>query len=117
MRLFSKVTRGATNVAGSARAVLVLAVVIGAWLVWGVLTAFGRPWELAMTAGAPLLTLLMLVVLQHAENRDSRATHLKLNELLLALEQPDRDVVNAEHAPDATIDRLSDRYRKRASHG
>src|SRR5437588_5846472 len=107
MRLFSRLTRGATNFAGSARAVVVLVAVVVAWLVWGAASHFARPWELAMTAGAPVLTLVMLVLLQHAENRDSRATHLKLNELLLALEEPDHKVVRVEREPDEELDRLS----------
>ena|SRR5438067_1310725 len=114
MRNFARAAHGITSFAGSAGAVLVLVVVIAAWLVWGFLADFSRGWELSATAGAPILTLLMLVVLQHAQNRESAATRLKLNELLLALEEPDPEVVTAEEKPDEELHELSRQYRERA---
>jgi low affinity Fe/Cu permease len=114
MRKFSRAAHGITSFTGSGRAVIVIAAAIVAWLAWGVLGDFSRGWELAATAGAPILTLLMLVVLQHSENRESAATRLKLNELLLALEEPDPDVVTAEEKSDEEVHRLSVAYRDEA---
>ena len=56
----------------------------------------------------------MLVVLQHSENRESAATRLKLNELLLALEEPDPAVVTIEEKSDEEVHRLSVAYRDEA---
>ena len=64
-----------------------------------------------------LLTLVLVIFLQHAQNRDSQATHLKLNELLVALEQPSDDVVAAEDKPDHELERLAERHRKAAGSG
>src|SRR3954452_6602214 len=85
--------------------------------VWGVLGAwFGstRPWELAVTCGVPILTLLMVVILQHAQNRDSKAIQLKLNELLLALDQPDSELIRAGHLGDEELNELGERYERKA---
>src|SRR5438874_11245944 len=114
MRNFARAAHGITSFAGSAGAVLVLVVVIAAWLVWGFLADFGRGWELSATAGAPILTLLMLVVLQHAQNRESAATRLQLNELLLALEEPAPEVITVEEKDDEEVHRLSEAYRDEA---
>src|SRR3954451_5366598 len=117
MRKFSRVAHGITSFAGSGRAVVVIVAPIVAWLVWGVLGDFSRSWELTATAGAPILTLLMLVVLEHSGNRESAATRLKLNELLLALEEPDPEVVTVEEKPDEEVHRLSVAYRDEARQG
>ena len=114
MRRFARAAQGATSFAGSGRAVIVIVVAVVAWLGWGLASDFSRGWELAATAGAPILTLLMLVVLQHTENREAAATRLKLNELLLALEEPDPDVVTVEERPDEDLHRLARKYRDQA---
>src|SRR2546423_4487740 len=114
MRRFARAARDVTSFAGSGRAVILIAVAIVVWLAWGFAGDFSRAWELAATAGAPILTLLMLVVLQHTENREAAATRLKLNELLLALEEPDPEVVTVEEKPDEDLHRLGQEYRDRA---
>src|SRR5436309_11287602 len=114
MRRFARAAQGATSFAGSGRAVIVLVAVVVAWLGWGLASDFSRGWELMATAGAPILTLLMLVVLQHSENREAAATRLKLNELLLALDEPDPEVVTIEEEPDEEIHRLGVAYRDEA---
>ena|SRR5438270_6076801 len=114
MRRFARAAHGITAFAGSGRAVIAIVTAIAFWSAWGVLGDFGRAWELTATAGAPILTLLMLVVLQHSENRESAATRLKLNELLLALEEPDPEVVTVEEKDDEEVHRLSEAYRDEA---
>jgi low affinity Fe/Cu permease len=85
-----------------------------AWLVTGVVLHWSRPWELIVTGGAPLATLGLLVVLQHSQNRNARALHIKLNELLAALEEPDDEVVTVEDKPDDELVRLEHRYHEHA---
>ena len=96
--------------------ILILVAIVG-WLIWGFAGDFSQAWELTATAGAPILTLLMLVVLQHSENREAAATRLKLNELLLALEEPDPEVVTVEEKPDEELHRLGEQYRDEARSG
>jgi low affinity Fe/Cu permease len=114
MRTFARVAHGITSFLGSGKAVIAIAMVVAGWLAWGFAGDFTRAWELTATAGAPVVTLFMLVVLQHAQNRESTATRLKLNELLLALEEPDTEVVTAEDKPDEELHALSREYRDRA---
>ncbi|MDP9401860.1 MAG: low affinity iron permease family protein [Actinomycetota bacterium] len=53
------------------------------------------------------------MLIQHAQNREARATHLKQNELLLSLEQPDPEVVDAEVRPDSEQQQLRDEHLRR----
>ncbi|MDP9402765.1 MAG: low affinity iron permease family protein [Actinomycetota bacterium] len=91
-----------------------LAVLFVVWLTWGVLTGFPRSWELAVTVGFPWVTVALLMVIQHAQNREARASHLKQNELLLSPDQPDAKVVDAEVRPDAEQQELRDEHLRRA---
>ncbi len=94
---------------------LFFAIVLVTVAVWGSLGAtFGstRPWELAVTCGVPILTLLMVIVLQHAQNRDSKAIQLKLNELLLTLDEPDSKLIQAGHLGDEELRDLDHHYER-----
>src|SRR4051794_35353418 len=100
MDRWNRISHTLTHHAGSKQ---FFAVTMGAAIVWGlygVLVSSGRAWELVVTCGVPILTLLMVIVLQHAQNRDAKATELKLNELLLALEAPDTKMIHAGHLGD-----------------
>jgi low affinity Fe/Cu permease len=85
-----------------------------AWLAAGFASHWHRSSELVVSGGAPLLTLGMLVVEQHSQNRNARAVHIKLNELLAALDAPDDDVVTVEDKPDDELERLEHRYHEHA---
>src|SRR3954466_4440961 len=108
---FTRAAHAVTRATGSAMSLAVLSVLITAWLLWGIIAHWSRAWELSVALGGPLLTLFMLVVLQHAQNRESMAVQLKLNELILALREPDDRVVDAERRPDDELDELAEEYR------
>lgn len=103
-----------THVAGSKRFFGVVFVALAGWLAEGLIVGTSRGWELTVSCGVPILTLLMVVVLQHAQNRDTKATHIKLNELLLALEAPDSSVIRAGQLSDGDLADQMDDYHSRA---
>ena len=111
---FSKVSHVITTFAGSGAAMTALFALSLVWLAAGALTRWHRSWELVVTTGAPLLTLALLIVLQHSQNRNARALHIKLNELLAALDEPDDEVVTVEDKPDEELERLEHRYHEHA---
>jgi low affinity Fe/Cu permease len=105
-------SHAATSFTGSPLALVALAVLTIVWIVAGSLVDWSRPWELVITTGAPILTLVLVVILQHAQNRNARAMHVKLNELLSALHEPDDDVMDAEQKGDDELDELDERYHR-----
>lgn len=112
MQQFSRLSHAATSFTGSPFALVGLTVLTVAWIVGGVLVDWNRPWELIITAGAPIATLVLVVILQHAQNRNARAMHVKLNELLSALQEPDDDVMDAEQKGDEELKELDERYHR-----
>jgi low affinity Fe/Cu permease len=111
MTRWNRLAHAVAHAAGSGWAAAGVVVVVAVWLLWGVASEFSRSWELAMTCGSPPLLFLMLILIQRSESRESRATHLKLNELLLALEEPDEAVVDAELKSDDEQVRLREEHR------
>jgi low affinity Fe/Cu permease len=117
MRRWTRVSEGISHFLGSGKALLSLLALVGAWLVWGAATDWCHVWEVGMFSTAPILTLVLVNVLPHAQNRDSQATHVKLNELLVALREPDSEVVAAERKADDELDRLAERQQEAAGSG
>ena len=104
-----------THHAGSKHAFVVVVVLVVAWLAVGAVAGSSRAWELVVTCGVPILTLLTVVVLQHTQNRDTKATQLKLNELLLALEESDSTIVHAGRLGDEELDQVADDHSARVA--
>ena len=84
------------------------------WVGIGISAGPTRGWELVVTCGVPIVTLLMVIVLQHTQNRDTQSLQIKLNELLLALEEPDDQIIHAGRLGDEELDDLGARQTKRA---
>ena len=79
---------GATRVAqwsGSSWAFIGAAFVIVAWAISGPIFGFSDTWQLVINTGTTIVTFLMVFLIQNTQNRDTRALHLKLDELLRAV--------------------------------
>lgn len=103
-----------THHAGSKHAMGIALLLTALWSGIGVGAEPTRTWELAVTCGVPILTLLMVIVLQHAQNRDTKSLQIKLNELLLALEKSDDQIVHASRLGDEQLANVDAEQTKRA---
>jgi low affinity Fe/Cu permease len=112
--VFRRVARVLTAGTGSATGAGLVLVVAAAWIGLGAVTAFPRWWELLVTGGVPLLTLLMLVLLQHTQNHNARATQLKLDELIRATHGASNRMMTVEDASREDLDRIQDDFRNQA---
>jgi low affinity Fe/Cu permease len=81
-RLFDRFAGGATRASGSAVTFVLALLVVAAWGVSGPLFGFSEAWQLVINTGTTVVTFLMVFLIQHAQNKDSVAVHLKLNELI-----------------------------------
>lgn len=69
---FARLSKAVRNVTGSPRSSGLLLLAVLVWLTIGPLVGFSKAWELAATAGAPIIALVLLVVIQHTQNRMTR---------------------------------------------
>ena len=94
---FRRISGAVTSAVGSPLALLLAIVVIIAWAVSGPIFGFSDTWQLAINTGTTIVTFLMVFVIQATQNRDSKAIHLKLDELLRAVAKARTDLVGLEN--------------------
>ena len=82
---FLHVAARVTSAAGSPYALLLAAAVIVTWLVTGPLFNFSDTWQLVINTATTIVTFLMVFVIQATTNRESKATQIKLDELIRAV--------------------------------
>jgi low affinity Fe/Cu permease len=106
--------RQATVRAGSSWAFgLALAVVL-VWVITGPFFGFSDTWQLVINTGTTIMTFLMVFLIQRAQNKDSLAIQLKLNELVAAIEGASNHLINVEDLGEEEVGVLHQHYCKLA---
>ncbi len=107
---FTRVAARATAISGHYLTfLLALAIVLG-WAVSGPVFGFSDTWQLVINTGTTIVTFLMVFLIQHAQNRDAIAMHLKLDELLRVSTDADTSMIRAEDRTDAELAELKRLY-------
>ena len=65
-----------------------------------------------INTGTTIVTFLMVFLIQNAQNRESKAIHLKLDELILAVKAARNELIDIEHLTEEQLDLLAERYKK-----
>jgi low affinity Fe/Cu permease len=93
---FSRFAARTADAAGSHWTFIFTAVLILVWLVSGPFFGFSDTWQLIANTVTTLSTALMVFLIQNTQNREARAVHLKLDELLRAVPQARKEFMEAE---------------------
>jgi low affinity Fe/Cu permease len=104
-------SRHATRAAGSSGALALAVGVILVWIATGPLFHFSDTWQLVINTGTTVVTFLMVFLIQRSQNRDSQAVHLKLNEIVAALEGASNRLIEAQDLTETDLDLLERHYR------
>jgi low affinity Fe/Cu permease len=88
--------------------------IIAIWLITGPLFGFSDTWQLVINTGTTIITFLMVFLIQRTQNKDSKAIHLKLNELVASLKGPSNRLVDVEDLTEGELEILSAFYRNLA---
>ncbi len=102
---------------GSSRGFVAALLVVLAWAVTGPFFGFSDSWQLVINTGTTIVTFVMVFLIQATQNRDARAIHLKLDELIRTQKTARNKFASLEHATDeelATLEREFSRIRDRA---
>ena len=95
---FRKFSRRASELLGSPWAFVVALLVVVVWAAAGPIANYSTTWQLIINTGTTIVTFLMVFIIQNTQNHDSRAMHLKLDELIHAVEHARNDLVDIENA-------------------
>src|SRR6266480_2228911 len=102
---------------GSAWAFAGAVLVILVWVLTGPMFHFSDTWQLVINTATTIVTFLMVFLIQNTQNRDAKAVHLKLDELIRALKDARNELVDLEDLSDEELKKLEkqfQRMRKRA---
>jgi low affinity Fe/Cu permease len=102
---------------GSAWAFAGAVLVIFVWIVTGPTFHFSDTWQLVINTATTIVTFLMVFLIQNTQNRDAKAVHLKLDEVIRALKDARNELVDLEDLSDVELKNLEkqfQRMRKRA---
>ncbi|HEV2249855.1 MAG TPA: low affinity iron permease family protein [Candidatus Limnocylindria bacterium] len=102
---FGHVATKVSDVTGSVWAFTVALLVILTWIVTGPMFGFSDTWQLVINTGTTIVTFLMVFLIQNTQNRDAKATELKLDELIRAIGQARNRFIGAELEPEELLER------------
>jgi len=116
---FRRFSSGVASAVGSPLAFFLAMVAIVGWAITGPMFHYSDTWQLVINTATTIVTFLMVFLIQNTQNRDARAIHLKLDELIRGLEGPRNKLVDLENCTDDELDRLENEFhefRKRRVH-
>ena len=102
----------ATAWTGSTWAFSIAVAIIIVWAVTGPVFGFSDTWQLVINTGTTIVTFLMVFLIQRTQNKDSRAIHLKLNELIAALHGASNRLIGAEDLTEDEVKVLRTHFRR-----
>jgi len=104
-----------TRFTGSTCAFTLALVVVLFWAVIGPVFHFSNTWQLVINTGTTIVTFLMVFLIQRSHNKDSLAIHLKLNEIVAAMEGASNRLVDAEAFSEKELQTLEKYYAELAT--
>lgn len=114
--LFRKAARKASTVLGSPWAFITAFSLVLIWAASGPVFRYSEPWQLVINTGTTIITFLMVFLIQNTQNHDSKALHLKINELLVAVEAARSGLVDLDDLSEEELEKLEKAFRRIGRH-
>jgi low affinity Fe/Cu permease len=104
--LFRRFAHATAEYAGSPTAFLVAVGSVIVWAVLGPVFHYSDTWQLTINTGTTIVTFLIVFLIQNTQNRDARAMHLKLDELIRSIHTARNQLIDLENLSDDALDDL-----------
>jgi low affinity Fe/Cu permease len=111
-RMLERLSQKATQATGTSQAFILALLVIVVWLITGPLFSFSDTWQLVINTGTTIITFLMVFLIQRTQNKDALAIHIKLNEIVAALEGASNRIIDVEDLTEQEIQTLHEHYQE-----
>ena len=108
-RIFASKT---SSTVGSPWAFVIAVAVIVVWAATGPIFHFSDTWQLVINTGTTIITFLMVFLIQNTQNRDAKAIHLKLDELIRSIDKARNSLVDLEDLSDDELARLETEFQR-----
>jgi low affinity Fe/Cu permease len=109
---FGRFAAQSSHYLGSRWAFLVAIGIIVVWGLTGPIFHYSDTWQLIINTGTTIVTFLMVFLIQNTQNRDARAIHLKLNELIHAVDKAKNNMIDVEKLSDLELEELAKTYEQ-----
>ena len=109
---FGRFAAMASGWLGSTWAFVGAGLVVVVWAATGPIFHFSDHWAMVISIGTSIATFLMVFLIQNTQNRDARAIHLKLNELIRAMDSARNQMIDIEKLSDLELDEMQATYEK-----
>jgi low affinity Fe/Cu permease len=110
--LFRKFAQKTSHMAGTSWAFIFAVFIIVAWALTGPLFHYSDTWQLVINTGTTIITFLMVFLIQNTQNRDAKAIHLKLDELIKGVAGARTGMVDLEDLSDKDLKALENEFKK-----
>jgi len=114
---FRRFARWSSDRLGSSPAFLTAVAVVVIWALTGPLFKFSETWQLVINTGTTIVTFLMVFLIQNTQNRETKALHLKIDELLRAVRDARTNLVNLENKTDEELSRVAEEFEELGQEG
>jgi low affinity Fe/Cu permease len=102
-----------TKWSGSPGVILSAFLLVFLWAITGPFVNFSEIWQLAINTGTTIITFLMVFVIQHSQNKDTLALHLKIDELLSIQKDANSKLINIEDQTEDELDLEKEKFKNR----
>ena len=109
---FHRFSQATSAAVGTPVAFLLAALIIIGWAVTGPLFHYSDTWQLVINTGTTIVTFLMVFLIQNTQNRDAKAIHLKLDELIRAKKGARNRLVDLENCTDEELDQIEAEFKR-----
>jgi low affinity Fe/Cu permease len=113
---FRNFSQKTSEVVGSPSSFITALIILLIWAFSGPIFHFSDTWQLVINTATTIITFLMVFLIQNTQNRDAKATHLKLDELIRAIHGARNKLVNLEELSDDELDQLQKQFRRISEH-
>lgn len=114
---FQKLAKGVANGIGSPFTFAVALFIVILWACLGPVFKFSETWQLLINTGTTIVTFLVVFLIQATQNRDSRALHLKLDELIHVMSKARDKLIDCEDLTEEELDTLDREFKSMRKHG
>jgi low affinity Fe/Cu permease len=109
--LFTRIARSTANGVAHPVAFVGATLLVLAWAACGPSLHYSETWQLVVNTATSVLTFLMIFLLQNTQNRDARAMHVKLDELLRAVHGARTEMVDLENVTEEELAKYCDEFK------
>jgi low affinity Fe/Cu permease len=109
---FGRMATKTAHAVGSPWAFVGATAVVVLWAIAGPMFGFSDTWQLIINTGTTICTFLIVFLIQNTQNRDAKALHLKLDEVIRSIQRAHNDMIDIEHLSDKELEHLEKRYEQ-----